>query len=92
MSVIMDTVNVRFILGEISEEEVEALNDGQTVISKMILPPDDFKLFHYKHGDAIEAETKHGNRIWCTIKHMEILKHEERVITIISLVQRKNDV
>jgi hypothetical protein len=85
----METINVRFIIGELSEYEVDTLKDGQSIISKMILPPDDFTLFRYRIGDAIEAETQHGNRIWCTINHMEMLRDNERVLIIFTLVQHK---
>jgi len=88
----METVHVRFILGELSDEDFDALKDGQTIISKMILPPEDFKLFRYKPGDAIEAETRHGFRVWCTITYLEILRHEERVITILTLEPRKGGI
>jgi hypothetical protein len=86
----MDFVHVRFIIGQLSEDEVVALKEGHTIVSKMILPPDDFKLFRYHEGDAIEAETQHGNRVWCTIKQMEILTAEDRVIIIFTLVLKKS--
>lgn len=80
-------IKVTFIIGEINEEEVQSLNNGYFIISKMILTPDDYKLFRYKEGESIEVETAQGYRLWCTINHMEILQDEERVIIIFTLVK-----
>jgi hypothetical protein len=82
---IMEAVHVRFIIGQINEADVVALKEGHTIVSKMILPVEDFSLFRYHEGDAIEAETHQGNRVWCTINHMEILKSEDGVIIIFTL-------
>ena len=80
-------IKVSFIIGEISADEFEQLKSGYAIVSKMILPPDDFKLFHYKEGELIQVETDHGNRLWCTIDHLEIIESEERVILIFTIGQ-----
>ena len=84
----MDSFRMRFIVGKLTDEELQALRDGKVVISKMLLLPDDYKVFHYKEGDDIEAETPEGNRIWTTIRHMEIVSDDERVIVILSLLHK----
>jgi hypothetical protein len=78
---------VSFIIGDLAEEEIEALKEGHTIISKMILTPDDFKIFHYKKGAQIQIETGHGNRLWCTIDELEILESDDKVILIFTLEQ-----
>ena len=79
---------MRFIIGKLTDEELRALKQNEPVISKMLLVPDDYKVFHYKEGDEIEAETPDGNRIWTIIRNMEVLTVDERVIIIFTLVQR----
>lgn len=78
-------IPVRFIINALSETEVQFLKNGQQVITKMILTPDDHKLFHYREGDEIEVQTDHGNRLMCTIKHLEVVGDDERVILIFTL-------
>ena len=84
----MDRFRMRFIVGRLTDEELEGLRNGQVVISKMLLIPEDYKLFHYAEGDDIEAETQDGNRIWTTIRHMEIIEDEHRVIFILTLINQ----
>jgi hypothetical protein len=79
------SIKITFIIGQLSLEEFEQLKNGYSILSKMILPPDDFNLFRYKEGDKIEVETKDGLRQWCTIEHLEILKKEEPFILIFTL-------
>jgi hypothetical protein len=81
------SVKVNFIIGQLSDEDADALNNGYSIISKMILTPDDYTLFHYKEGEFIQVETDHGLRLWCTITNLEILKDEKRVITIFTLIK-----
>jgi hypothetical protein len=81
----MNQVPVRFIVGELSEEDVEALKHSQAIISKIILSYEDFRLFNYREGDTIQVETEHGNRLWCRIKNLEIINNEEAVIIIFTL-------
>lgn len=81
---------MRFIVGKLTDEEIQALRNGQVVISKMLLVPEDYKVFHYAEGDDIEAETQEGNRLWTTIRNMEIIEDEHRVIVILSLVSTSN--
>ena len=84
----MSHIKVRFVISELTTEEVEALTNNEVIISKMILTPDDFALFHYKEGDEIEVETEHGNRMWCVMRHREIISGDERVILIFTLMLR----
>lgn len=81
----MGTFRMRFVIGKLSDQEMEMLRDGHQVISKMLLVPDDYRLFHYKEGDLIEVETSEGNRVWTAIENMEVVKSEERVIIIFTL-------
>jgi hypothetical protein len=83
----MDNVQIRFVVSRITEDEVVALKQGQTIISKMILSLDDYKLFRYQQGDKIEVETSQGNRLWCNIQHLETVPHPERMILIFTLKQ-----
>lgn len=81
------SIKVNFIIGQLSNEELESLKNGHSIISKMIITPDDFHLFHYKEMELIQVETGDGNRLWCKINHMEILKDKERVIIIFTLAK-----
>lgn len=83
-------VKVNFVIGEINDDEVHSLNHGYFIISKMILTPDDYKLFRYQEGGTIQVETDHGYRLWCTINHMEVIKDDERVIIIFTLVKAEH--
>ena len=76
---------MRFIVGKLSHEELDFLKQGEPVISKLLLIPDDYKLFHYTEGDEIEAETQEGNRILTKIRNLEILEDIDRVIVILTL-------
>ena len=82
----MDSFKFRFIIGKLTNEELEVLKDGGPIITKMLMTPEDFKAFHYKEGNEIEVETQDGNRIWTTITNMEIVEDEERVIIIFTLM------
>jgi hypothetical protein len=81
----MDSFRMRFIVGKLTEEELLTLKSGGTILSKMLLIPDDYKLFRYQEGDKIEAETEDGNRIWTTIRNIEVIEDEQRVIVILTL-------
>jgi hypothetical protein len=83
----MEPVRLSFIISRLREEEVEALKNGQVVISKMFLTNEDYKLFRYKEGSCIQVESVHGNRIWCTITNLEILSIHDKKILIFTLVQ-----
>lgn len=87
----MKPFKMRFVLGKLSDEELQSLQQGESVISKMLLTPDDYQAFHYREGDEIEAETHDGNRVWTTIKNIESLEDKERVIVILTLSQKKID-
>lgn len=76
---------MRFIVGKLSDEELLTLKRGESIISKMLLIPDDYRVFHYKEGDDIEVETQEGNRIWTTIRHLEIVEDGQSVIVILTL-------
>jgi hypothetical protein len=77
---------MRFIVGKLTEEELKVLRRGESIISKLLLIPQDFPVFHYQEGDLIEAETQDGNRIWTKISSMEVVENQESVIIILSLV------
>ena len=85
----MDPFKMRFIIGKLTDAEFELLKSGHPVVSKMLLIPDDYRLFHYQEGDDIEAESQDGNRIWTTIRNMEIVEDAERVIIIFTLVPQR---
>jgi len=78
---------MRFIVGKLSNEELDLISRGYPVISKLLLIPDDYRLFHYKEGDEIEAETQDGNRIWTTIRNMEIVQDDTSIVVILTLVR-----
>jgi hypothetical protein len=84
----MESFRMRFIIGKLTDEELQALKSGEPIISKMLLIPEDYSVFHYKEGDEIEAETQDGNRIWTTIRSMEIVEDEQRVIVILTLIHQ----
>jgi hypothetical protein len=83
----MTQVPVRFVIGELSEDDVAALAKDQTIISKMILTIDDFAIFHYKEGDSIQVETETGYRHWCEIVNLETISDETCVVIIFTLKQ-----
>jgi hypothetical protein len=83
----MTQIPVRFVIRELSEDEMENLKDNHMVISKMILSPADFELFKYIEGDLIEVENQDGYREWCCINALEIVQAEDRVIIIFTLVK-----
>jgi hypothetical protein len=76
---------MRFVIGKLADAELHSLREGGLIISKLLLVPDDYKLFRYRSGDDIEAETEDGNRIWTTIKDIEVVEDKERVIVILTL-------
>lgn len=85
----MDPFRMRFIIGKLTDVELEVLKGGEPIVSKMLLIPEDYHLFHYREGDDIEAETHDGNRIWTTIQNMEIVEDAERIIIIFTLSRRR---
>jgi hypothetical protein len=82
----MGSFRMRFIVSKLSKEELLTLKRGEAIISKMLMIPDDYRIFHYKIGDEIEVETPEGYRIWTTIRSMEIIEDNHRVIVILTLV------
>jgi len=84
----MRPFRMRFIVDKLTEEELQILKQGRSVISKLLLIPDDYSAFRYKEGDEIEAETQAGNRIWTIIRNMEIVEDAERVIVILTLISK----
>ncbi len=88
----MDPYRMGFIIGQLTEEELEALKRDEAVITKMLLVPDDYNVFHYKEGDEIEAQTPDGNRIWTIIRNMEVLPVDERYMIIFTLIRRSRPV
>ena len=83
----MPPIRITFIISAITEEDLNLLQKGYSIVSKMILSPDDHRLFHYKIGDEIQVETQHGLRLWCNIEDLEKVEDHERVILIFTLVK-----
>jgi hypothetical protein len=88
----MGSFRFRFVIGKLSDEEFQVLEDGNPIITKMLLSHEDFKVFHYAEGDEIEAESQQGNRLWTTITNMEIVKDEMQVIIIFTLTHGKSNI
>jgi hypothetical protein len=82
---------MRFIIGKLTDDEFKTLENGEPVITKMLMTPEDYRVFHYKEGNEIEAETQDGNRIWTTIANMEIVEDAERVIIIFTLIHSSSN-
>ncbi len=82
----MEPLRLRFIVGGLTPDELHFLGQGEPVISKLLLIPEDFRLFRYKEGDEIQVETPEGNRIWTTIRNIEVVEDDYRVIVILTLV------
>ena len=82
----MGPFRFRFVIGKLTDDEFLALQTGYPIITKMLLTPDDFKAFHYKKNDEIEAATHDGNRLWATITNMEIIEDGLHVIIIFTLL------
>ncbi len=83
-------IQINFVIGKLNDEEFAALQNGVSVISKIIVSPDDRKLFRYKTGDRIQVETDAGNRLWCIIKELEMLEGNDDLLAIFTLVQAPN--
>lgn len=79
---------VKFVIGKLPEREIVYLKNNQRIISKLILSNKDFEIFNYKKGDRIEVQSEDGNRLWCRIFEMEILKNMDKVIIIFTLLPR----
>jgi hypothetical protein len=86
----MGSFKMRFVIGKLTDEELQILKEGEPIISKMLLVPEDYKVFHYKEGNEIEAETQDGNRIWTIIRNIEVIENVEEVIVILTLVQNRH--
>lgn len=84
----MGPFRMRFIVGKLTEDELLTLKRGEPVISKLLLIPDDYRLFRYAEGDEIEVETHEGNRIWTTIRNIEVVGDDNSVIVILTLVRK----
>ena len=84
-------MKIRFVVGTLTADEFNSLKLGHSIISKMLLVPDDYKLFHYKEGDEIEAETQDGDRIWTTIRNLEVVQDETRAVVILTLYHKRSD-
>ena len=82
---------MRFVVSKLSNEELLTLKRGEAIVAKMLMIPDDYKIFHYKEGDEIEVETQEGNRIWTTIRNMEIIEDDHRAIVILTLVHSPSE-
>jgi hypothetical protein len=78
-------VKINFVIGQCSEEEINALKNEQVIVSKMILNEADYELFEYTEGENIQVETANGDRLWCTIIQLERVINDEKVILIFTL-------
>jgi hypothetical protein len=87
----MTQIPIRFVIRELSVDEMDNLKDNHMVISKMILSPDDFELFKYNEGDLIEVENQDGYREWCCINALEVVRADDRVIIIFTLIKESQD-
>jgi hypothetical protein len=81
----MNKISIRFVISELSGEEMEDLNNNNRIVTKMILNRADFELFKYAAGDSIEVEHQDGYRAWCSINDLEVIHDRERVIIIFTL-------
>jgi hypothetical protein len=88
----MGSFRFRFVIGKLSDDEFNALENGEPIITKMLLSHEDFRVFHYREGDEIEAESQQGNRVWTTITNMEIIRDETQVIIIFTLKHNKSNI
>lgn len=82
---------MHFIVGKLTEHELRILKNGEPVVSKLLLHPKDYRLFHYREGDRIQASTQDGNRIWTAIKDIEVVPSDERFIVILTLMILPDD-
>ena len=80
----MEYFRINFVVG-VTDDDLHSLQRGRSVISKLLLIPDDYKAFHYSEGDTIQAETPQGHRILTRISNLEIVENEEHVIIILTL-------
>lgn len=85
----MARIPVTFVISALTEREVDLLNEGYEIISKMILTPEDDKLFRYEVNDRIQVETQNGRRLWCSIRQLEKVVTDERVVLMFTLVRHK---
>jgi hypothetical protein len=74
------------IVRKLTEDELHALKNGEPVVSKLLLHPRDYRLFHYREGDRMQAASQNGNRIGTTIKNIEVVSSDERFIVILTLM------
>ena len=81
----MGAIPVRFVIGELSDMEIDDLRHMQVITSKLLLNAADFELFKYQPGDRIEVESHDGYRQWCEILDLEVIRSEADVILIFSL-------
>jgi hypothetical protein len=80
-------IKVSFIIGGLAEEDFQALKEGYSIITKLILSEQDHELFHYNKGNSIQAESPKGDRIWCSIIDLEMIRNQNNVIAIFTLVK-----
>jgi hypothetical protein len=82
------SIKISFIIGALSDNDILALEEGYTVISKMILSPNDYNLFHYSVGQNIEVESMDGKRLLCEIVDLEVITDDMQTILIFSLLKQ----
>jgi hypothetical protein len=80
-------IKVSFIIGGIVEEDFEALKEGYSINTKLILSQQDHELFHYNKGNGIQVESAKGDRLWCIIRDLEMIVNAENTLVMFTLVR-----
>jgi hypothetical protein len=84
------SIKVSFVIGGIAEEDFQSLKEGYSIVTKLILTPQDHELFHYNKGNSIQAESSRGDRIWCRITDLEIIINQDNAIVIFTLLKESD--
>lgn len=82
------SIKISFIISEIPEDDLQGLREGYTIVAKMILTSEDELLFQSKKGDAIQVETENGNRLWCEIADLELMKNSDHTLVLFTLFKK----
>lgn len=80
-------IKVSFIIGGITEYDFQALKEGYSINTKLILTPQDHELFHYNKGNSIQVESSRGDRLWCMIKDLEMITNNDNAIVMFNLIR-----
>lgn len=84
-------IKVSFVIGGIGEEDFQSLREGYSINTKLILSPQDHELFHYNKGNRIQVESSKGDRLWCTIRDLEVITNSENSIVMFTLIRESDD-